>query len=304
MNDENVVDGEIVPSGLGHQLMPFDEMTDRLQRRREFISEQLKEGVDYGRVPGVPKPFMWKSGAEKLLELHGLLPQLSRVDSVEDRNTSPPYFEFTYRCDLLHVASGRVVHLGAEGSCNNRERQYFNDRDGTSRGDAWVQRNTIIKMSQKRAIVAAALMVTSLSCDFTQDEEAIEPKAPPRKVINQTPAAAPAPKPLAEDDDFPPWLGGPDPDEEASRETDAPAPPQQPQAPARRPANPDATCSIKQSKYIYRLCKQNEEEGTGPGVQEVMAQLQAAYGSHIKRFNDLTKGQASDVIEELTAGNA
>jgi len=292
----------VVPGGHSvHDLVPFEQMAQRLEQRRAFIQQQLKAGIDYGVVPGVRKPFMWKSGAEKLLELHGLMPQLERVDSVEDRNTSPPYFEFTYRCDLIHVATQTVVRLGAEGTCNNRERKYFDDRDGTSKGDPWVQRNTCVKMAQKRALVAGSLMVTSLSCDFTQDEEAVEVQrdpghgpaasgsAPPAATGGTAPAAAVTPTTAFQ----PPAVAN---DGSIGAELEAPASAAPPQQQQQNPViqNPAGKCSDKQAKYIFRLCKEG-----GIEIADMLGNMQSAYGPHIQRFDDLTKQEASDVIASM-----
>ena len=300
----DAVEVTTVTPTIGGDLVPFEQMQDRLSQRRAFVAQQLKEGIDYGKVPGVSKPFMWKSGAEKLLELHGFLPQLTRVDAIEDRGLTPPYFEFTYRCDVLHVATQTLVKLGAEGTCNNRERKYYDDRTGESKGDAWVQRNTVAKMAQKRAIVAGSLMVTSLSCDFTQDEEAVSASS------NNTHSPTIAPS-----SGFAGHGGAPQspPNFEAPTQVVPPqaqkfTPPVSPPAtrpvgapvhdPSRAPRNPLENASEKQGKYIYRLCKEQNIE-----LDVMFDNLRTAYGDHVQRFEDLSKQEASDVIESMTGGN-
>ena len=301
MSDEIMADydvneaGDIRPAVVGQDLMPFDEMSARLSRRREFIKTQLKEGIDYGKVPGVPKPFMWKSGAEKLLELHGYLPIFKIIDSESVIDGQVPYFEYTVSCDLLHAATRTEVHLGAMGCCSNRERQYFNSQSGQPKGDPWVQKNTVLKMAQKRAVVAAALAVTSLSCDFTQDEEAVEVQSTPspsRPVPQrQQPAQAELPQDMypttQEDIDFPP----------PERPQQRPQYGNQQQGNSPQVRDRGAPCSDKQAKYIFRLVKENNMD-----VEEFMNGLRGEYGDHIGRLQDLTKGQANDVINGFVNG--
>ena len=46
--------------------MAFGEAQFQFENLKKFISSQLKEGEDFGRIPGAKKPSMWKPGAEKL----------------------------------------------------------------------------------------------------------------------------------------------------------------------------------------------------------------------------------------------
>ena len=177
-----------------------------------------------------------------------------------------------------------MIELGAEGTCNNRESKYYDKNTGNSRGDPWVQRNTVVKMAQKRALVAGSLMVTSLSCDFTQDEEAV---ANLQQAVAD-PGAGPTTRV---------------PDQRAPVKIPAvakvPAPSSVPQAVeqpvAAKPAG--KLCSEKQAKYIFRLCKERNID-----IGEMMQSLQNAYGAHVQRFDDLSKGEAHDVIEQMTEG--
>ena len=44
-------------------------MKEQRQALQKFINSQLRNGVDYGIIPGTPKPSLWKPGAEKIANL-------------------------------------------------------------------------------------------------------------------------------------------------------------------------------------------------------------------------------------------
>jgi len=181
--------------------------------------ELLRDGVDYGVIPGTnDKPVLLKPGAEKLTTLFGLRPRFLLVDKMEDWDQGRFYYR--YRCELLD-RSGQFL-ADAEGSCNSLESKYrwrqarltcpscgadtvmrsrypprndpqgkpgwycrsckaqyaFGDERITKQETGRVENpepfsliNTIQKMAQKRALVAAVLVATGASEFFTQDLE-------------------------------------------------------------------------------------------------------------------------------------
>jgi len=180
---------------------------------------EAKDG-DYGTVPGIAKPFLFKSGAEKLATLFGYAPEYVTLEKIEDFGSANGFFFYRYRCDLKSKKTGATMG-GGIGSCNSKEDRYRwtqTDRICTNCGKAaiikgkkeygggwlcyvkkggcgnkWpdgdrsiegqsverVEReafslvNTIDKMAQKRALVAATLIATGTSSLFTQDEDAV-----------------------------------------------------------------------------------------------------------------------------------
>jgi hypothetical protein len=201
---------------------------------REFVKDVLVESKpadeqkgtpakdgDYGTVPGIAKPFLFKSGAEKIAALFGYAPVYVTLEKVEDFGSANGFFFYRYRCDLISKKSGVVMGSGI-GSCNSKEDRYrWTNTDRvcpncgksaiikgrTEYGGGWlcfakkggcgnkwpdgakeiegqsterVEReafslvNTIDKMAQKRALVAAVLIGTGTSALFTQDEETVE----------------------------------------------------------------------------------------------------------------------------------
>ena len=139
----------------------------------QYVARVLKDGIDYGIIRGTKKPTLYKAGAEKLIQLFNLRPEFTLVDKVQDwtgeaHGMKEPLFFYSYRC-VLHFPKvcGNPVGEGS-GSCNSLEAKY--------RGSNWRFElvNTIYKMAQKRALVAAVLVTCGASEYFTQDLETWE----------------------------------------------------------------------------------------------------------------------------------
>lgn len=87
----------------------------------EFVQTVMREGVDFGTIPGTPKPTLYKAGAEKLTTLFGLTVRFNIVEQVEQWDSAEPFFYYWYRCSLLR---GDRLIAEADGSCNSREAKY------------------------------------------------------------------------------------------------------------------------------------------------------------------------------------
>lgn len=194
---------------------------ERLAEFQQFVKEYMKEGEDYGKIPGIDKPSLFQPGADKLAELYGLAPTFpdDRTIRTVDWAMEPPLYDYEVTCVLLSRRTGMVVSEG-KGSCSSYEAKYrwreckrlcpqcsketiikgkdefgggwlcwkkkggcgakFGDGDKTIE-DQTVGRipnediadikNTILKMAQKRAKIAAVLSATRSSGVFTQDVE-------------------------------------------------------------------------------------------------------------------------------------
>lgn len=138
-----------------------DEAKERVRQLQEFITSAMIRDVDYGVIPGTPKPTLYKPGAEKLCEIYGLAPHFDVVNRVEDWDEG--FFHYETKCRLVSLRSGAVVAEGL-GSCNSRERRFRNQ-------DVYTAVNTFLKMSKKRSHVDATLSATRSSGLFTQDLE-------------------------------------------------------------------------------------------------------------------------------------
>ncbi len=126
-----------------------------------FVKAQMKRDIDYGVIPGTRKPTLLKPGAEKLCRLFSLRPSYELIHFVTDFDK--PLFHYHYRCIL--VRSEKMVGQG-DGCCNSREKKYEKQQY-----KIYDLTNTICKIAQKRALVAAVLSSCGASQFFTQDIE-------------------------------------------------------------------------------------------------------------------------------------
>jgi hypothetical protein len=138
---------------------------------RALIKDALQEGTDYGRIPNTPKNTLLKPGAEKSAAAFGTVATYDSVESEidhdravvwykgNDKKQSVGLYRYVTRCTLT-LRDGTVVGTGL-ATCSTMESKYVSrPRDCE---------NTALKMSNKRALVAAVLGTFGLSEAFTQD---------------------------------------------------------------------------------------------------------------------------------------
>jgi hypothetical protein len=162
--------------------LAIEEIIDHTKRVLEIKDKAMVELVHYGIIPGYTKPSLWKPGAEVLCRGFRLEPEfetslkedLERTIKWEKRDLSGEriieegitkgYIEYDTKCSLIHIPTGEVWARNVSGSCNNFEFKYrsLNPND---------IRNTIEKMSEKRALVGGVLIGVGASDVFTQDLE-------------------------------------------------------------------------------------------------------------------------------------
>ena len=161
--------------------IPIDaQMVARLKEQRkvlmEYISSQLKEGSDFGIIPGCKKPSLWKPGAEKLRTLFNLKITMNQEYRELDRDKN--FGLFCYKAAVIY---NDALISECEGSCNSQEKKYAERKrwdyceikkkklctmENTPVCDIL---NTIQKMSQKRASVGAITLAVGASDFFNQD---------------------------------------------------------------------------------------------------------------------------------------
>lgn len=161
----------------------------KIAQMQSVVQKTLKQGHDFGEVPGTNKPTLLKPGGEKICMLFGLNPEYEFLQVTEDYDKE--FFSYNIRCTLFR--NGQPVAQGV-GSCNSKEKKYrfinvdeipenymgtsesFTDKYGRQKykinnPDICSLVNTILKMAKKRAFIDAVLQVASLSEVFTQDLE-------------------------------------------------------------------------------------------------------------------------------------
>lgn len=137
------------------------EMAEQRQLLNEFIASQLVKDVDFGTIPGCPKPSLFKPGAEKLQNIFKLGSRIIKQNKTLDLDAGFAMFEYTV--EVYDLRSGIAIGQ-CEGSCNSLENKYKNVPFGNVI-------NTLQKMAQKRAFVGVIINSTCASDFFSQDLE-------------------------------------------------------------------------------------------------------------------------------------
>lgn len=179
----------------------------RYVQLQDFVRAVMRKGEDFGDIPGVAKPTLFKAGAEKLAEMYGLAITLPDARRRSIENWEQGFWHYEVVCSLVSRRTGEVVAEGV-GSCNSMEDRYrtkewWNTPNQPSASEGWMPTrngkwfrfienptrwnlpNTLLKMAKKRALVDAVLSVTRSSGIFTQDVEdmpmvADQAEPPPR----------------------------------------------------------------------------------------------------------------------------
>jgi hypothetical protein len=90
-----------------------------------FVKSLMREGVDFGTIPGTDKPSLKKAGAEKLTTFFGLSKRFLLVEKIEDWSGADhggeAFFYYSYRCALY---KGDLLIAESDGSCNSFESKY------------------------------------------------------------------------------------------------------------------------------------------------------------------------------------
>jgi len=151
--------GELMPA------MTVEEGVERFNEMKRFVHSVMRPGEHFGTIPGTQKRTLFKAGAEMLCSFFGLRPDFTReAGCLED--WSKGQFAYVFKCTLRN-REGELVASGW-GSCNGGEKKY---KHAAAKGEGADIANTILKMAQKRALVAATLIGANASAFFTQDIE-------------------------------------------------------------------------------------------------------------------------------------
>lgn len=101
-----------------NMIVVYNQMAD-------FVRDALREGVDYGRIPGTSKDTLYKPGSEKLARFFGLSPSFIDLETTEDwmgvDHGGEPFFYYRQKCELYR--NGALI-ANAQGSCNSWEKKY------------------------------------------------------------------------------------------------------------------------------------------------------------------------------------
>lgn len=192
---------ERLESPIYGEIMPVAAIQQNIARVQTLKKEVLKEGIDYGVIPGTQKPSLYKPGAEMVNLMFGVSvdpdPMALREDEGVDE-LGVPFYRATVRM-VLKTRSG--LFLGASyGSASSLEEKYKwrratgpkefaataegrkrtkfkRGKNNTEYEELQVRtevedlKNTILQMAMKRAEVSGTKRVHALSGMFGQDLE-------------------------------------------------------------------------------------------------------------------------------------
>lgn len=156
---------------------------------QDIMRSVMVKGEDYGIIPGCEKPSLWKPGAEKLCVAFRLAPNFDSVETYDGNHLT-----VRSKCTLTHINSGKVI-AQANAICSTKEKKYAKRKvngkvvDNMELPDSY---NTVLKMGDKRSLVACVLIGTAASSIFTQDMEDV---AEPLVVVDAEATVKKEPKP-------------------------------------------------------------------------------------------------------------
>ena len=169
------------------------EIRAHVNRIQEVMRAVMVENTHYGKIPGTPKPTLYKAGSEVLLSTF----RIAVKPRIEDLSTGD---EVRYRVTAVgeHQTSGTIIGEGV-GECSSSEEKYrwrsavcdeeFQETDAGRRRMKWKRgdngnyqvkqvrtepadvANTVLKMAKKRAQIDMTLTALAASDIFTQDIE-------------------------------------------------------------------------------------------------------------------------------------
>ena len=181
------------------QRMAVAEVLAHAQTIQQVLAQAMKEGVDFGTIPGTDKPTLLQPGADKL----AMTFRIAHEFSTEDLST-PDCARYRVKCVGRHQITGVVLGEGM-GECSGAEEKYrwrravcdeeYDEAPANLRrikfakgkgGQVYKNKqvrtepadaaNTVLKMAVKRAKIAMVLNVTGASAVFGQDLEDLAPE--------------------------------------------------------------------------------------------------------------------------------
>ncbi len=96
-----------------------------LKELQAFVQVVMREGTDYGVIPGTKKKSLWSAGADKLIQVYHMAPKYEEMASAErwPAGTDNGFIMYRFRCDLYDLQSGLYLGTGF-GACNSMEEKY------------------------------------------------------------------------------------------------------------------------------------------------------------------------------------
>lgn len=156
MQIEDVTEGDLKYHGAAlRRIDPIRYAAIQRQMLKTFVQSQMIQGCDFGSVKGIPKPFLFKQGAEKIATLFNFGVTVESVRCVEDFDK--PFFHYVYKATVRDRSGFELA--SCDGSCNSKEKSQQGGSDPYAC-------NSIMKKAEKRAYVGAVLLASNASAFF------------------------------------------------------------------------------------------------------------------------------------------
>jgi len=254
------------------------DMRAKLDLVQRFFKEIMVENQDYGKIPGTDKPTLLKPGAEKLNEFYGYALQIKEIQEEKDVQTG--FYRARVIAQLVHRRSGTVVAEGV-GEANTMEGRYRY---------RWVPEFKLPKGFSTAGLVAEERQAkngkTFLMYRIENDDpwtlwNTVLKMAKKRAVVDATLSATRSSGIFTQDiEDLQDWINAEVINDE----------------PTSKNGNGEKA-SEAQIKTIFAVAKSK-----GIDNDYIKGLLKERYG--LESTKDLTKAQASEIIDELKATGA
>ena len=113
------------------------------QALKAFIKANLREGVDYGQIPGLKNNVLFKPGANKIINFLHLRPEVQLLHTVFD----PEAKAISYTVKVTLINEEGIVVTEALGAANTLEPKFAKAGMGSQ--------NLVVSQSVKRATISA-----------------------------------------------------------------------------------------------------------------------------------------------------
>ena len=150
------LDTSLPSSAASHAAIDPVRTQAQLDNVESFIQTAMRKGVHYGTIPGVPKPFLWKGGAELLAGLFNYGVRAKRDDLLSVVDRAAELVEITVKVTVFSRTTGRDL-WDSDGFASSMEACF-------RRRACPVCRHTVRRDKEKRGTFHCD------SCDWTDEE--------------------------------------------------------------------------------------------------------------------------------------
>ena len=168
--DTALVETTLLPLQLSD--MAIATVKHNIQLCEQLVKEVLEKDIDWGTIPGVQQPFLWDSGAAKIMAAFNCYAEYKVIDAT----IRIPHIRYTVTSQLINRQSQQIIATGIGAASTKEVKHRYRwvedpEKNGISRKGLKQRKdgkfripnpdtedllNTICKMAAKRADVDAA----------------------------------------------------------------------------------------------------------------------------------------------------